>query len=47
MRILEQRMMETGEASFANASMVDMQQVFFLSLHHIFDPFLFFLLFYI
>ncbi|XP_034681433.1 kinesin-like protein KIN-7D, mitochondrial isoform X2 [Vitis riparia] len=26
MRILEQRMMETGEASFANASMVDMQQ---------------------
>lgn len=31
MMILEQRMMECGEASFANASIVDMQQVLILS----------------
>lgn len=36
MRILEQRMMECGEASFANASIIDMQQVFFISLHYLY-----------
>lgn len=31
MRVLEQRIIESGEASIANASMVDMQQVVSLS----------------
>jgi centromeric protein E len=31
MRVLEQRIIESGEASIANASLVDMQQVVSLS----------------
>lgn len=31
MRVLEQRIIESGEASISNASLVDMQQVILLS----------------
>lgn len=33
MRVLEQRIIESGEASIANASLVEMQQVGLKSLH--------------
>lgn len=36
MRVLEQRIVESGEASVANASMVEMQQVIWIILIHMF-----------